>query len=346
MKRTLRVHVWLLGVLFFFVAISGAIGMPESGWLAQPNFYWEAISGGQHTSASGPVYSHLYNGTTPNPDVNSIQIQVFDGGVGPSSLHQTTTLQLTNFDQQTYTPGSATLGDQFFVPTSATLSLQAWYGANDVGVEFIGGTGGQQTSFNLTYQQELNWSVPTYSIYSGTNTLRSYTWLQDFDGGDGRYEARFGYSNTDGSSPDLHFQRVDSQGGIINPGTETYVMQDGTIVRNPTIGIEDHRDTISSDNPGAGGGPGRAQNYSLTLGSLVVDGSTFNVVFDTSAFLEIWRNSGNADGRFHANPSFSVQASFTVNYDAYQVAIPEPATGLLGGLGALALFIAKKRKRS
>ena len=295
-------------------------------------------------SPPGPSGARFYNGGDTVGDgtgftgpatVNSPSAPTNEGANFPSTAVEERQVSLTDWNNTNPDVASAgTVGQQVFVPTSATLTLGLGWGSDEMQMAVIGGTSGatseMRVDLNLYGMWDSNLDAATNAAtlfgYAGAdrNLINMNAIMEVNDAGDGNEYGLdgvsgvpWGYGNG-GSANLVNFGR---------DSTTDQVMVGGAYLQEPGQGI-----------PGNSVGHFTQQAYNV-LGS-VGGGAMFTNDFRSEAEIFLSRNFGNADARVSTGPGMQGYAQLVVEYEVWEIAaVPEPSRAvlLLGGLLAAGL---------
>lgn len=227
--------------------------------------------------------------------------------------------------------GTAAVGQQVFVPTSAKISIDFGFGGDEMFFDMIGGNSGQQSKFTASVEQLASYTINGIGAYTGgaSGGLTYTASMQNNDAGPGgAYQAaQWGLGGGGGAV------------GFDTFGTRTW---NGTTLNSATQGIPPNSiGTAISEITGM------VDMISIGAGSVEENGGSFAVDFDSSAELTNFiRDFGNADGRVSFGPGMLGAITYEVNYDVWEVtAIPEPGPSMFL-LSASLVVLGRRRRRS
>lgn len=217
--------------------------------------------------------------------------------------------------------GVATLNQIVRVPVSATLVVGLGYGADEMILKMIGGSGGQRSQFFVDSTINASFSTTAFGIATTTGTMRVNAIVAANDAGGSNYDIAWGYGASN-SSGDPSISRVGSMDAIF---------ENGVVVGEPVQGL-------SPNSVGAS----ISRTYDV-LSSLVQTGGAFSINFAANAeIINLVRDFGNADARAQMGPGMEGNARLVVEYAEFR-AVPTPGAIALLGLGGL---VATRRRRA
>ena len=223
----------------------------------------------------------------------------------------------------------AAIGQQVYIPASATLEIDMGWGGDEMLFDMIGGLSGPQSKFRATVDQNASYDINGTGSYTGgaSGEIIYSASMQDFDAGPGNAyrSGRWGL----GPSSDA----------FDTSGSRTW---EGTTLSTVTQGIPPNSiGTAISEITGA------ADVINLTSSNIIENGGTFSIDFESTAeLISFVREFGEADGRVSFGPGMQGSISYRVNYDIWEVtptAVPEPGSAAI--LVGLAMFVAQRRRR-
>lgn len=222
--------------------------------------------------------------------------------------------------------GTAAIGQQVFVPTSAKISIELGWGGDEMFFDVIGGNSGDQSKFTATIDQLASYTINGIGAYTGSASGDlSYTAsMQNNDAGPGgAYQA--GQWGIGGTAFDIS-------------GTRTW---NGTTLGTPTQGIP-----ANSIGTAISEVTGMVDMVSISPIDVIENGGILSVDFDSTATLTSFlRDFGNADGRVSYGPGMQGSLTYEVTYDVWEVSsvVPEPSSVTIFAFGGLALISRRRR---
>ena len=284
-------------------------------------------------SPPGPGGARFYNFGYTSPNTINVSGQMTSAGSNfPTNATEQRSVTLNHWNNANPDAGGvATIGQQIFVPVSATLTMTNGWGADELLLAVAGGT----ASFTSTFRVDLNsYGMMGTSAFGGLSSgytsgdrnlinMNAIMEVNNAGGGnygfDGNGEA-WGYGATLGSNT-VSFSR---------DGADA-VFEEGVFIGDPGQGI-----------PVNSTGHSMTINYDV-LAALVENGGTFLVDFESQAEIFIQRLSGDADARASAGPGMQGTARLVVVYQIWTAAaVPEPTSFLLFGVAMAGL--ARRRR--
>ncbi|MBY0311336.1 MAG: hypothetical protein K2W85_04650 [Phycisphaerales bacterium] len=218
--------------------------------------------------------------------------------------------------------GVASLNQVVYVPVSASLTVGQGFGADEMQILAIGGGNGQTSRFRADANIRSSWNTSAFGGLVNNNNVvnvNGITTVNDPGSAFGFYNVPWGFG-----SP-----LANGQVDLFRAGSSGFVLDQGVNIGGPGQGI-----------PVNSVGVGLSDTYNV-LSSILQNGSSFSITFDSSAEIFLSREFGNADARASMGPGMEGNVRLVVEWQAFR-AVPTPGAAMLLGLGGL---VAGRRRR-
>ncbi len=322
---------------------SGVVGTPRGGFDTQtvppfldtsygvmnesgtPWFTGNDLSAQQYVQTQ--LFGNFGTGSPPGPSgsrfYNTGYQSTAPGSNFPSTAAERRSVSVNHWNNPFPDAGGvASLNQIIYVPVSASLVVGQGFGADEMQILAIGGGNGQTSRFRADANIRSSWATSAFGGLANANNVinvNGITTVNDPGSAFGFYNVPWGFGSPSASG------QID----LFRAGGGGFILDEGVNIGAPGQGI-----------PANSIGVGLSDTYNV-LSSILQDGSSFSITFDSSAEIFLSREFGSADARASMGPGMEGNARLIVQWAAFQ-AVPAPGSAALLALSGL---LAARRRR-